>query len=227
MTLALSVAIMHHPSRDGLMPWLLRRLGREDVTVVTDHDGDGPWPTARRAWQARDPSATHHLLLQDDALLCDDFLHGVVWATIAVGGAPTSFFYLHGGRKVIDPIVARGDHWCRIRDVSGVAVCLPTWMVDDFLTWVDAHIAPEMPYDDTRLSLYLQSTQQDVWLTVPSLVDHLSVKSIIHARASHRQARHFLGSTRSAKEIDWNRGVLDAPLYKGRNLRYMWKDVLR
>ncbi|MET3977279.1 hypothetical protein [Cellulosimicrobium sp. 4261] len=64
----LSVVVMHHPAR-GDVSGLVRACAPLDVRVVEDPDPDGPpspLRTAKRAWAAVAPDATHHLVLQDD-----------------------------------------------------------------------------------------------------------------------------------------------------------------
>src|SRR5690606_16301712 len=63
----LSVVVMHHPAR-GDVSALVRACAPLDVRVVEDADPDGPpspLRTAKRAWAAVAPGATHHLVLQD------------------------------------------------------------------------------------------------------------------------------------------------------------------
>ncbi|MGN0111711.1 MAG: hypothetical protein ACI38P_08665, partial [Cellulosimicrobium funkei] len=64
----LSVVVMHHPAR-GDVSALVRACAPLDVRVVEDPDPEGPpspLRTAKRAWAAVAPGATHHLVLQDD-----------------------------------------------------------------------------------------------------------------------------------------------------------------
>ncbi|SDF27543.1 hypothetical protein SAMN04487781_0818 [Cellulosimicrobium cellulans] len=64
----LSVVVMHHPAR-GDVSGLVRACAPLHVRVVEDPDPDGPpspLRTAKRAWAAVAPGATHHLVLQDD-----------------------------------------------------------------------------------------------------------------------------------------------------------------
>lgn len=67
--LRISTVVMHHPSRSGQLPALLDRLSALDPQVVTDPDPDGPpspLRTAKIAWAAIAPGATHHVVFQDD-----------------------------------------------------------------------------------------------------------------------------------------------------------------
>jgi hypothetical protein len=77
-----SVAIAAHPKRAQQAHALAAQLDR-DASIVWDQ-GNNEWATHERAWAAHDPSATHHLVLQDDAVVCRDLIGGVERALAAV-----------------------------------------------------------------------------------------------------------------------------------------------
>jgi len=99
MTIKLSVAIMTHPARAGLIPQLVKRLGpRTPRQIISDVTSQGVWRTARRAWEAAPRHATHHLVLQDDVVPCRKFYQAALDAIGAVPDRPISFY---ANRKVI------------------------------------------------------------------------------------------------------------------------------
>ena len=61
---------MMHPDREKFKPYLLDKLG--NVPVVLDNK-NSIWDTCQRAWAEFDPTADYHVVIQDDALVCDDF----------------------------------------------------------------------------------------------------------------------------------------------------------
>ena len=66
----LSTVVMHHPARAERLPELLDALSGLKPRVVTDPNPDGPpspLRTAKLAWAAIAPGATHHLVIRDDA----------------------------------------------------------------------------------------------------------------------------------------------------------------
>ncbi|MBD5785597.1 hypothetical protein IF650_05340 [Cellulosimicrobium terreum] len=70
----LSVVVMHHPAR-GSVADLVAACLPLDARVVEDPDPDGPpspLRTAKLAWAAVAPGATHHLVLQDDVTPAPD-----------------------------------------------------------------------------------------------------------------------------------------------------------
>ena len=67
----LSCAIMAHPKRSRTAHRLADSLPGLSPRVVLDPEPDGPpatLRTARAAWAAVPPNATHHLVLQDDSV---------------------------------------------------------------------------------------------------------------------------------------------------------------
>lgn len=166
----LSVSVMMHPSREHFRGYLLERLG--DVPVIVD-DGAGVWATCRRAWQQRDTAADFHLVVQDDALVCQDFTARAITALEAMRTGHACSFYF-GRRAAYDQlapdalrlgaIVLPQLHW-------GLAVCLPRDLVEPMLAFGDAYDAAAH-LDDTRIKAFLCSRGVPVWHPVPSLVDH-------------------------------------------------------
>jgi hypothetical protein len=201
------------------------------VSLVMDEETPkaGPWLTAKRAWQAAHPGATHHLVVQDDALPCRNAIHGCVQAIQAVheslDGQPAvvSFFckvwerareihieaadsvrYRSRTAKTGEPIEAA---WMRLGVLAGgVANCLPTSIIPDFLQWGEAHVSPKVPHDDHRLSMFCTARQIPIYATVPSLFEHRDGPSIMqHCPGVNRRASWALESIEDARRYCWPR----------------------
>jgi hypothetical protein len=202
---------MHHPKRAERLPALVAGLsGFSRPQVVTDVTSAGPWPTAKRAWRAVRAGATHHLVLQDDVLLCRDFAEAASRALAVKPDVPVCFY---ANRAAVDQARNAGGSWAMIADGCwGQAICLPVPLVDSFLAWEARRVRPEFPHDDSRVSMWCVETGRPVWVTVPSLVEHDGHSdSLIGNRAPiPRVARWFIGAERSGLDIDWRQGV-DAP----------------
>ena len=69
----LSIAIMAVPERKEMVYSLIKQLGR-NVPIAWDDDYQGIWWNCQRAWKMVKGGATHHLILQHDALVCDNFI---------------------------------------------------------------------------------------------------------------------------------------------------------
>lgn len=214
---AVSVAIMAHPKRQPFVEELLGWLDTEPA-VVWDRN-DNRWDTGRRALLARDPAATHHLVVQDDALICKDFVAGATQAVMARPHAAISFYC--GRQRPHAPLFDRLFREARRKDVAwlhkaqlcwGVALCFPTSVIDEMVAVADRDVIPNY---DSRLSRYLDWANILTCYTNPSLADHrrqAESPSLVPGRTgANRIARGFIGQDVSALTVDWSRPYLNAP----------------
>lgn len=204
----ISVAVMAHPKRERFVPPLVSRLDREP-TVVWD-EKDSRWDTGRRALLTYSPDATHHLVVQDDALVPRDLVAGVVEALEYVpDDSPLS---LYVGRvkphaQRIQPVIQKTKRmsWLVMNKLLwGVGIVLPTGQIDSVVKWCDKGVLPNY---DKRISLWYEREGLDVWYSWPSLVDHRPVRenpSLVEGRTSDRRAYRFIGQGRSALKVNWD-----------------------
>lgn len=209
----LSVAIMAHPTRrDGALR-VQEALGGEipiiyDTNPVLSADPEQRWATGRRAWEAYDPAADWHLVLQDDAIVCQDMLASLELALDQLGpiGLMSAFtgagrpehYRVHRGWRVA---LEKGHSWFSLNSLYwGVAIVAPTHTIPDMLAWCDQKTGK--PYD-MRIGIYYRDiVGWRTWYPVPSLVDHDEVPSLI----GHGAGRVALEVCRgSALDIDWTR----------------------
>ncbi len=183
--MSLSVAVMMHPSRERYREYLVERLG--DVAIVMD-EGGGLWDTCRRAWLARPSDSDFHLVLQDDAILCDGFMdRAAEWLD---HDSATSFYF--GRRDSYSEAVRAGLeagsvtlprlHW-------GLAVCLPTHLIEPMLAYGGSL---DIAQDDARIDRFLRSRGIPVRYPMPSLVDHRIGDSLVGDPGCNRKAFHFI-----------------------------------
>src|SRR5947209_11655393 len=59
-----TAAVMTCDRADNRLPHIIDRLRPLRPALIRDHGN--PWKTARAAWSAAGPGATHHLVVQDD-----------------------------------------------------------------------------------------------------------------------------------------------------------------
>lgn len=186
LTVRLSVAVQHHPSRAHLLPELLGRLAPLEVEVVTDPEPDGqpnPWRCYHECLRRTPDWCTHRLVLQDDADVCDHFAESILAALEARGAVPVALFV--GGLPGDACAAARqaskaGERWVRLSPWSwfpAVASVWPAATVARLLAWADeARVSPYLTRaDDAVLARFLQ--HERIWplATVPSLVEHPDV----------------------------------------------------
>lgn len=234
----ISASIMAHPDRTEFVEELADSLDRE-VPVFWDPDGppsgkgDRVWKVAREAWSMFDPEADFHILIQDDALVCRDYLAGMEVALSHLPNDALVSTYLGQGRNVPRRWAAMAEkaeasNACWVRSFTlmwGVSLAVPTRFIPDMIAWCDRKSG--MP-DDMRVGRWFQRQQLDTWYTWPSLVDHRRVGSLTKHRHVERVAvRHHQGS---ALDIDWSgRTVLDPMIIRKRGPRSgprrNWKEA--
>lgn len=216
----LSASIMAHPARSGEVSELLASLDRP-VPVFWDQEGppsgnaDRVWRTARGAWMLADPEADWHVLIQDDALVCRDFLAGLAKALDHVPPDCVVSAYLGSGRTV--PVrwtnLARAAQaaqasWVRSQKLTwGVCIALPVRSIPEMIDRSDRRAG--IP-DDMRVAGWAERTGREVWYTWPSLVNHSSVQSLTKHRAHDRVASKWHPG--SAMDISWSGGVVTDPV---------------
>lgn len=216
MTVRLSAAVMAHPRRAELVDDLLARLDRP-VPVVWDQVNDRH-ETGLRALQAFDPTATHHLVIQDDALPCRDLLASVERALSFVpGDSPASFYVgrVRPFRSAVDRLVgsAAGEvSWLRFPGPWwGPAVVVPTSVLPDLTAWWVAPKTQRIKNYDRRIETWFKTRGIDCFYSWPSLVDHRGDDSLITGHNAVRTAHRAVGPDESGLAVDWSGEVLTLP----------------
>lgn len=213
----LSVAIMAHPSRALMVASILKKLDRPNVKVIWDQKRSR-WDTGRRSMLAYDPKCTHHLVLQDDILVCRDLIEGYRQALEHTPGDVALCGYVgrvRPNKKQVLMVVQRANamraSFIRLHTLSwGPAIAVPTEIIPEMIAYCDP--LRDVPNYDRRLSRYWEQKRQLlVWYTWPNLVDHADGPSLVPgrigtnraARAVSRVAHNFIGEDRSALEVNW------------------------
>ena len=197
-----SVAIKHCVERRGLLDDMLVALGGAPVRVYTDVHKHGTWTTTRRCLAGMPSWATHVIVLDDDLLLCKDFLGGAVRAASQRPECVVSFW---AKNPHVDKKASSGDRWVSVDYVQGPAVCFPRAVAEGLLIYA-GHV--EQGADDAHVTDYCKKHGVARWTTMPSLVEHLCPNdSLVQNRKadrSHRVASRFIGAEVSALSIDWS-----------------------
>ncbi|WP_205328261.1 hypothetical protein [Glycomyces sp. YM15] len=169
----LSTAIMTHPAREDRARKLAEALPELAPAVIVDdtEPGHGNLANALRAWAAVEEDATHHLVLQDDVVPCDDFTALVHRAVAARPDDAISLFCEWGSRSAALVRVAarRGWAWARAVDMytPSQGLVLPRAHALAF-----AAIEGKNGADDLALVEYLRRNNIDNLVTVPNLLEH-------------------------------------------------------
>lgn len=209
MTLhTVSVAIMAHPSRAAYVAELQGKLDRP-ATVVWDEKQDRI-DTGTRALLAGSPDATHHMVIQDDAIPLKDLVAGVekilnnprfskdIPLCLYAGnvGTFTRHFNRQWKSSPFSWLLMQGMNW-------GVAVVIPRL---ELVPLVNFMLKPERrePQYDLRISRYFEFRRIKVWYPIPSLVDHRHGPSLLEGHGEGRHAWKFLGEEASALDFDFD-----------------------
>jgi len=212
----LSAAIMAHPVRKAEAESTQAALDRPvdivyDTNPVPSADPAQRWATGVAAWEAHDPSADWHLVIQDDAVPGQDLLAGLEAALDVLGPEGVVSAYTGTGRpnqpKVqagLDRAKAGGHSWmCAERVYWGVAIVAPVETIPGMLAWCSSRKHAREKYDFRIGRYYREQLGWRAWYTVPSLVDHRDGKSLIGHGDVGRRAHQMLRG--SALDVDWTR----------------------
>lgn len=203
---------MAHPKRQHLIPRLCKRLGVAQDVVVWDQFNDR-WDTGRRSLLAHqaNPQATHHMVIQDDAVPAKDLVRAVEhW----VPRLPDAVLCLYAGRvREFRITLSRkrppSPSWLQMRKINwGVALVFPVQYVKPIVAYGDTRV--EMENYDMRMSEWCVLNSLPVLYPYPSWVNHETTASLVPGRSPHRKAVISLGPTQSA--LKW--GTRNAPVVK-------------
>ena len=217
----ISVSIMAHPSRRDNVELLRYRLGGEVPVAWASNAKPSAhppqrWATGKRAWQLHDKDADWHVVIQDDAIVCEDFREAMSRALAHRGNAGVVSAYTGTGRPrqmrvryKLARAEADGSSWWSTTEPLywGVAVALPVSVIPKMVHWC-SNSARRMYNYDTRIGEYARLRDWRTWYTVPSLVDHLDEGSLVghgpDRNDKSRRAHNYVGDS-SALAIDWSR----------------------
>jgi hypothetical protein len=217
VSIRVAYRVQSTPGRDGPRTRLLRGLPLATQVVIDDGEPPAnPWRGYQKCLSNL-PNCTHLVIIQDDALVCDDFPLTVEQVIKARPEQPICLF-LHGGDFLRTLTAARQARQAGKRFVSlyfrdlmpVVAVVWPRQHAEHFLEWSKTATLPGMPRpvrsDDACAGLWMRESRVPVLATLPSLVEHPDdVISTIGKRHAHGQdkGRTAWWYDPQALEYDW------------------------
>ena len=213
--MSVSVVVMAHRKRAAQAEALSEQLG--GCPIVWDQVGQVA-ETCHRALQAHDRDATHHVVIQDDAILARDVLEALPLASRFCG--PEMPFSLYTGwtkpRVPIGELVRRalgkGVPWVETRGpVWGVAIAHPVALLPTLLSWYGQFAIKQ---DDSRLAkCYGVMGVRHRFLTT-SIVEHDPGEESLTKPGfflETRRAERFIGREASALDVNYGGPVLAHP----------------
>jgi hypothetical protein len=205
----LSVAIMAVPSRSENVNKIIRKLGVR-VPVFYDTERRGPWFNARRAWGSVKSGATHHLVLQDDVLLCGNFIKTVEHLCSL---RPDQILNLFSLRKIVAEAKDAETSWVKATNlILAPAIVMPTPFIPRMLRWQDQNLSSDYLHDDGRIQMWMEYEKRPAYIPAPNIVEHIDGKSEMgHHTPLPRKSRWFIGENVDGMSVDWSKGF-DSPM---------------
>lgn len=184
------------------------------VEVFYDIDLKGCWFSWCEAWKTHKAhgGVTHHVVLQDDLLLCADLP-----ATMAALAQARPEDMISGflPRKSVNLAVEAGLRWVRTRRfLWAQCVMMPVELGDACVKWVAEHEGTDHSKEwgnsgDMRLAGWLAAMKRPVYVAVPHPVEHigdaLEGRSVMghNGKAEGRRARAWLGEDQLGGALNW------------------------
>lgn len=187
--------IMGVPSRIDNINLNKARLHIPDEKIIIDYDCEGCVATAKKAWSLPTDKA-YVLVLQDDAELCDNFVHYCNLILRAQSEAIISLFPI---QFMTQYSVSRMPQtpYVRTNATSGVGTIMPTaWIEPCIASWIEA-----LKGDDTNINVWAEANNKTIITTIPAIIQHIGVHSVYNPSRS-------IGSTefyrKDASPYEWN-----------------------
>jgi hypothetical protein len=180
------------------------------ATIFTDTNKKGSWYAHREAMLDHDPSKTHHVILEEDVSICDNFIATINNIITAVPDRFVSLFNFRGLQKGNIKAKYEGRHFFTRDGSTGQGILFPTPQMMEWIRWSDLHIPFHVPYEDTRLHAYLKTKKSHLYICVPNIIEHLLPSdSTIDSKLNnkHRISPDFIGEYNDGSLIDWSKGL--------------------
>lgn len=166
-----SISIMAHKSREEFIPYLEEKLG--ECKVFIDDGSLGVKKNSIRCWESYDKSEEYHLVIQDDAIITEDF-HKKLNKYISKKPEILSLFL---SKRTYPQTTKKGIFRVRKALTGGVGIVMKTKHIKGLIKYMNSQT---MENDDTLISHYFRKKGIIIKYTDPSLLDHRhGIKSIV------------------------------------------------
>lgn len=195
---------MAHPTRQKFFGHLREKLGVSDKDFSIDVNSEGVWFNCKRSWLMYDLKADWHIVVQDDAIVCDNFRNiaqKAIESAVEKYGKNVALSFYWGNRQQYKEKARQGLkqghvtsqlHW-------GIAVCLPTRLIKEMIKFCDKM---EMRQDDARIKRFLNSQRIKVYYPLPSLIDHRTGEdSLVGDPGRFRKALYFIDENSNNNQV--------------------------
>lgn len=172
----LSAAIMAVPERSEAARKLCEQLANQGLYARIIFDSKRvEWDTGKRALLSYDDDADYHIVLQDDAIIGDNFVANAIRAIQEVPVRTLISFYVGTQRpykisvkEAADKARQRGGSWLTFNTLLwGVGIAVPTEDIPSI-----AYANSSIFAYDRRVGQFYKAIGRSVYYTFPSIVDH-------------------------------------------------------
>jgi len=187
----LSISVMAHPSREKYFGYLKEKLNNPKFSIDTESKGL-LWNCVN-SWKMHDLDSDYHLVVQDDAIICKDFVNKAS-EMIEKNGRYLYSFY-HANRESWNDAVndaLKGSGYLIKKHVhSGLAIAIPRDLIPSMLDFFEKQ---KEPADDVRIGMWAKSIGLLNFIPIPSLIDHRDEKSLHNNNKGglYRKAHKFI-----------------------------------
>ena len=201
----LDIRIMGVKSRLPYIQRLAKHLNLAPENIVLDDrgpDGGGSaWYNAKRAWSMPTGDSTHRMVIQDDVIVCNDFLN---ICNQIIEQFPDAVFAFSGGAWIKPELRKTDSPYVRLKGscISAQAIIMPVNLIHDMIVWSDDIFGEEYKHDDGRIGWYCAYHDVPTYTVIPSLVEHLQIDSVLpHHNRKDRNCRTWIGT--DIGDQDW------------------------
>lgn len=184
----ISISIMAHPSREKYFEYLTERLDGAPFSV---DEGWGLLENAKRSWLLYDDTADYHIVIQDDAILCDNFIEKARAAIEQNNGMIVSFYHANRSQFETEVKKALENNGVIIKQHihSALAMAIPTNRIKEMIAYFETL---DNPQDDVRIGLWAKHAGIKNAIIIPSLVDHRADPSLHKNNQANKYTKAFI-----------------------------------
>ena len=169
------IKIMAVKPRRNFVLEMCKKIGlpEESIVIYDDRpDGGGPLYTCRKCWEAPIPEGiTHRVVLQDDLLICNDFVNII---NRIVNAQPDFIFSLYCSRLKPEDADSRTPYLIiKGTNAWGQGMLMPVKHIKPMFEFADRELGVNFPYDDGIYIWYAIENSIPIATTIPSTIQHL------------------------------------------------------
>lgn len=169
------VRIMAVKPRRNMVLKMCEKLGyAESECVIYDDrpNGGGTYYTCKKAWRSPMPEeVTHRVVLQDDLLLCNDFMRII---NRMVNAHPESIFTLFCPRVRFEDRLPESPYLVvRGYNTWGQGIILPKQYIEQIIEFSERELGTDFQWDDGQYAWWAKENGIPIMTTIPSTVQHL------------------------------------------------------